>query len=210
MPVLLILIVGVVWLGFSVVAQTEVTVSARHKTWVKRDKPEGQALLFLRDDIVEDSATEKVEISSVFDDVGSPESSHDVMVGSWDSEKLKLEKAPNWKEYALAAANAKTGSAQTAYVDASNKFTSFKRQASNLWKSLGANLIRQITDLGDSVGDLLKNGKSRESAKKERQRSRIEAQLSENKDELQAAKQELRDLDEDSSKALEEGFRKPR
>ena len=202
MPVLLVLMVAVVWLGFSVVAQTEVTVEARHKAWAKRENPAGKPLLFLRDDVEKDSATQEVEISPLFDDVDSPESSHDVMVGSWDFEKLDLGNAPNWKEYALAAANAKTGSMQTKYVDASNKFTSFKRQSSNLWKSLGADLIRQLTDIGDAVKNLLKKGESQESAEKQKERSRIESDISAKKQELQQARQELRNLDSDASKAL--------
>ena len=202
MPILLALIVGIVWLGSSVIAQTEVTIEARYRTWSERDQPTGKALLFLKDDIASEKATGKVKVSPIFDDAEPPESSHDVMIGSWDHEKLPLNKAPNWKQYAIAAINAKTGSLQTSYVDASNKLTRFKNIAGNIWKSLGADLIRQLTNLGDSVSSLLKNGESAEQGEKAKEQAKINRQLEAKKQELQTAEQELKDLDDDASETL--------
>jgi hypothetical protein len=202
MPILLALIVGIVWLGSAVIAQTEVTVEARHKTWEKRSDPTGTALLFLKDDIAKEKAKKSVQVSPVFDDVESPESAHDVMTGAWDHSKLPLDKAPNWKQYVLAAANAKTGSIQTNYVDASNKFTNFKNQARNIWRSIGANLIRQLTSMGDSVKGLLKNGESAESAEKAKERNQIEQSIRDKKQELRDAEEDVRNTDKDTSDAL--------
>jgi len=198
MPILLAIIVGVVWLGSSVIAQTEVTVEARHKAWTKRSEPTGTALLFLKDDVVSDEATKSVEVSPIFDGESAPESSHDLMVTSWDHESLKMDKAPNWKEYALAGVNTKTGSGQVAYTDARNQFTQFQSQAGNIWNTIGASLIRQLTNLGASAESALGGGKN-EKADEARERAKIDQQLTARRTELRAAKTALRQLDKDAS-----------
>ena len=202
MPILLALIVGIVWLGASVIAQTEVTIEARHKTWLQRTETSSTALLFLQDDIASDSATQSVEISPLFDDAGDPQSSHHVMANAWDQKELPLDKAPNWKQYALAAANAKTGSVQVGYVDARNKLSQFKNQASEIWKRLGADLIRQLTGFGDVAKSILKGGQSEESAEKSKEESRLKRELANKQQELSQARKELNELGEDASEAL--------
>lgn len=201
MPVLLALIVGIIWLGTSVVAQCEVTVEARHKAWSKRTETTGTALLFLKDDVVSDDATHTVDVSPMFDGEGSPESEHDLMVTAWDHESLPLDKVPNWKQYALAAANAKTGSAQVAYTDASNKFTQFKSQAASIWSNLGANVIAELGRLGSSVESALNGGKN-DKADQSRERAKINQQIVAKQTELRVARRRIRTLDEDASDAL--------
>ncbi len=201
MPILIAIVVGLVWLGTSAVAQTEVTVEARHQTWSKRSEPAGTALLFLKDDVVNDTATTTVDVSPIFDDAAPPESSHDIMVGSWSHETLPLDSAPNWKQYAIAAANAKTGAAQVGYSDARNNLTQFRSQASSLWNSLGAGLIRQLTGLGDSVRSALDGGKN-SGANESRERTKINQKLAAKRAELSAARRALRELDDDASESL--------
>lgn len=202
MPILLAIIVGIVWLGTSVIAQTEVTIKARHDSWVKRDEPTGKALLFLKDDVVSEKAEKKVDVSPLFDDVESPESSHQVMVSAWDHEKLPLEKAPNWKQYALAAINAKSGSLQNRYVDGTNQFNQFKSEAGNIWQSLAVGLIRELTGLGGAADSALGGGESTGAAEKERERSKIQRKLELKKESLRKARAELRNLDDDASDTL--------
>ena len=193
MPILLALIIGIFWLGSSVIAQTEVTVEARHKTWSKRNNPTGTGLLFLKDDTVTDKATEKVNVSPLFDEADSPESSHIVMAGPWDFEKLPLDNAPNWKQYLTAAVNAKTGGLQNGYVDGSNKLTQFKSQAGNIWKTLGADMIRQLTGLGGAAESALDGGQSDGNGKESQDRDRINQELDSKKQELSKAREELDD-----------------
>ncbi|MEM9409534.1 MAG: TadE family protein [Planctomycetota bacterium] len=202
LPILFTLIIGVVWLGSSVIAQTEVTLEARHKTWSRRDQSKGTALLFLKDDIVSDGATQTVEVSPLFDDADSPESSHDVMVAAWDFEQLPLDRSPNWKQYAIAAANAKTGTIQNRYVDATNQLTEFKSKAGNIWKNLGATLIREISQFGESASSALEGGDRASEQNKSRLRSQFRRNLDTKKTELQGAKKARRNLDDDASAAL--------
>ena len=202
LPILLALMVGIVWLGNSVIAQTEVTIEARHKTWEKRSESSGKPLLFLKDDVVSEEATQEVDVSPLFDDADAPESSHDVMAAAWDYGQLPLDKAPNWKQYAIAAANAKTGSLQNGYVDASNKLAQFKHEASNIWSNIGAALIREITSLGDTAKTSLEGGDSASEQNKTELRNQIRRKLDSKKDELQRAKEAKRNLGEDASAAL--------
>ncbi len=202
LPILLALIVGVVWLGNSVIAQTDVTVEARHKTWSQRGQADTTALLFLKDDIVSEDATQEVKVSPLFDDTESPESSHDVMGAAWDYEQLALDKAPNWKQYALAAANAKTGSIQNGYVDAQNKLSQFKSESSNIWNTIGAALIRELTQFGDSAESSLEGGDSKSEQSKSQTRNRLRKELDAKRAKLQEAKQAEDDLDDGASDAL--------
>jgi ElaB/YqjD/DUF883 family membrane-anchored ribosome-binding protein len=202
LPILLVLIVGIVWLGNSVIAQTAVIIDARHQTWQQRGNPTGTALLFLKDDIVSEESMGEVNVSPLFDDMDAPESSHDVMAAVWDSEQLPLDQVPNWKQYLVAAANAKTAGLQNGYVDARNQLNGFKNSASNIWKTIATNLIRDLTNLGDSAKSLLGNAESSESSKQQQAKNRIKRELETKRAQLKAARQERRELDEDASQAL--------
>ncbi len=201
MPILLALIVAIVWLGSSVIAQTEVTIDARHKTWSRRDESTGTPLLFLKDDIVSDKSTQTVEVSPLFNDVDSPESSHVVMASSWDHEQLSLDNAPNWEQFALAAANAKTGSIQNGYTDARNQFSQFKNESSKIWQTLGASMIRQLTSLGNSVSSALEGGEAAGAGEKAKEESRLNRAIEAKKAELKRARKELKNLDDEASDA---------
>ena len=203
LPILLALVVGIIWLGNSVIAQTEVTIIARHKTWSKRDHSPGTALLFLKDDIVSDEQTQKVSVSPLFDDAETPESSHDVMAAAWDFESLPLDKAPNWKQYAIAAANAKTSGLQNGYVDARNRLTQFKSDARNIWTTVGAALIRQLTGFGDAAKAQLEGGESAGSDSQSQLKKRLERDLRTKQNQLKQAREAIKNLDDDASKAFQ-------
>ena len=202
LPILLVLIVGIVWLGNSVITQTEVVIDARHRSWQQRSSNQGTALLFLTDDIVSENSSEKVTVSPLFDGMAPPESSHDVMSDAWDFDQLPLDQAPNWKQYLLAAANAKTAGLQNGYVDARNQLSQFKNAAGNVWKSMAADMIRDLTRLGDSAKNLLSDAESTESRQQRQARKRIQQSLDAKREQLKSAKQDLRELDQDASDAL--------
>ncbi len=202
LPILLALIIGVVWLGNAVIAQTDVTIVARHKTWKQRSDSNGTALLFLKDDVVNDKATQTVKVSPLFDDADVPESSHDVMAAAWDHEQLLLDESPNWKLYAIAAANAKTGSLQNGYVDASNQLTQFKNESSSIWNNMGAVVIREITTIGETAKSSLERGDSAAEQSKTQLKNRIRRELQSKKNEFEQAKEAQKNLDNDASDAL--------
>ncbi len=121
MPIILVLMVGIVWLGYSVIGQSDVTVQARHNAWKERfDGSGGKPLFFLADDFKTKEATTEVKVSPLFDDLSPPQSSHDVAAGTWDHQAVDMNRAPSWEHYLTAAINAKTGGMQVAYSGADN------------------------------------------------------------------------------------------
>lgn len=134
LPTLLLLMVGMVWLGYSVIGQTEVIIEARNKAWVKRfDNTSGKPLIFPIDllvaknpaypkakDYVTAKASKQVKVSPVFDGLPGPESSHTILAGSWDHLAMKFDKRVNWNLHGIAVINATTGKVQGALASVSN------------------------------------------------------------------------------------------
>jgi uncharacterized membrane protein YgcG len=119
LPFLLLLIVAITWLGFTVIAQTEVMIEARNKAWEQRFKnaadnplsfpilPEHDLPLLPKYNADADYITEKVgktvNISPMFKGVASPNGSHTILAGSWDYEAMPFTTPPDFKLMAKAA-----------------------------------------------------------------------------------------------------------
>jgi hypothetical protein len=121
LPVLLLLVVGITWLGFSVIGQTEVLVESRNNAWEKRFEDASKRPLIFPlniptdfagetdytysedDDFVTEKATKEIKVSPVFDWLSDPESSHTILAGSWDHEAMKLDEPPDLKLITIAA-----------------------------------------------------------------------------------------------------------
>jgi hypothetical protein len=118
LPLLFVLMICILWLGFWLIGQSEVLVEARNETWKKRfDDASGDPLffpvlddpvplgLYNRDkDFAKETANKKIEISPAFDHLAGPQASHTVLAGSWDHRAMDLEKPPHFKLMATAAA----------------------------------------------------------------------------------------------------------
>jgi hypothetical protein len=167
MPFLLALAVAIVWLGRAVIGQSEVTVQARNEAWEKRyENSRGKALNFLVDDVVSGDATGEVKISPLVDDIAPPESSHDVMAGTWDHESLPLERPPHWQQYASAAVNAKTGTAQVAYTDARNQLNDLQSQAEALLAQAVQEMLANLVDPANLLESAQSNAENAATARK--------------------------------------------
>lgn len=112
LPILLLLMVGITWLGFSVIGQSEVLIEARNTTWKKRfenasDKPLYFPILPLYDqasDFVSQKASKTVNVSPIFKVIPGPEASHTILAGSWDHQAMELKEPPDLELMATAAA----------------------------------------------------------------------------------------------------------
>jgi hypothetical protein len=134
MPMLLTLMVALVWLGYSVIGQTEVIIEARNKAWAKRfDNASGKPLIFPVDllvaknpfypkskDYITEKASKKVNVSAMFSRLPGPESSHTILAGSWDHQAMRFDKRVNWDLHGIAVVNATTGKVQGALASISN------------------------------------------------------------------------------------------
>jgi hypothetical protein len=102
LPILLALLVTIVWLGASLIGQTEVTVQARHKTWKERfnaGQGEGHPLIFKADTLIKNDAETTVDISPLFAGMEPPKANHAVFGGSWDYRQIEMNRPPNWNLY---------------------------------------------------------------------------------------------------------------
>ncbi len=127
LPTLLLLMVGITWLGFSVIGQSEVLIEAREKTWQERfdDKaktplvfPSGlkalkNPLYPAESDYVSETATKTIHVSPIFDKAAPPTASNTVLAGSWDHRAMPFTSFPDWKLMAVAGSSGTGGELQS-------------------------------------------------------------------------------------------------
>ena len=104
LPFILLFMVGITWLAYSVIGQSEVLVQARNDSWRERFKnlsdrplvfPFGidavKNPLYPEDkDYVSKTVSKKVNISRIFDSAPGPKASVTVLAGSWDHPRSTL------------------------------------------------------------------------------------------------------------------------
>ena len=192
LPLLLAFMVAIIWLGASMIAQSQVIVAARQQAWDRRNETPGRGLLFMKDDFVSESSTETIDVGPMFENFESPGSSHDVMVGSWNHKTLPLDRVPNWKQYVIAGVNAKTGGLQRS----ANKFIEWKSLAANAWKTLATDAMKQLKGLGDSIDSAIDRGEQDYEADSSK-RNELVQQIREKRSEVSSAEERLKELKED-------------
>ena len=123
LPVLLALFVTIVWLGASLVGQTQVTVAARHNAWQERTQVaqgSGNPLVFQADTPIQRDAETTVDISPIFAGMAPPKANHAILAGSWDHRQIDLNRPPNWRLYAKVGGSSASLSVQGVLGDLSN------------------------------------------------------------------------------------------
>jgi hypothetical protein len=116
LPFLLLLMVGITWLGYSVIGQSQVLIKAREKTWQQRFDDKAKAPMIFPtglksldnplypgdNDYVTETATQAVHVSPVFDKAPPPKASNTVLAGSWDHRAMPFTSLPDMKLMATA------------------------------------------------------------------------------------------------------------
>lgn len=160
LPVLLLLMVGITWLGFSVIGQTEVLVKARNKTWQRRfenasDKPLYfpilKGLYDEKADYVSEKSNQTVDVSPMFSRLPGPEAGHTILAGSWDHRAMKFDKPPDLKLMAIAAAVGTFGNVLDAGAALSDPLGLAKEIGE--FASAGKNAKNEADNAGKSVGE---------------------------------------------------------
>jgi hypothetical protein len=173
LPILLLLMVCLTWLGFSMLNQAEVNVAARHQAWQHRyENSNVDPFVFTthpgyqqNEDFAKGESEKPVNVSRLFDSVSSPKATSSVLAGSWDYRDLQLDEIPNWRLYGKAIVNAKTGDLQKL----SGGMDNFRQLVS----SIGANLLKnQLNQLGGLSGAASKASASQQSSSTQQQQSR--------------------------------------
>ena len=180
LPILLVIMVGITWLGFSVIGQTEALVEARNKAWKRRfeDKaknplvfPAGLVVtknpFYSTDaDYVSETVTKPVDVSPVFSGMPAPEARHTILAGSWDHQAIDLNSRPNFELYVRVAANAVTKDIQTQLGNLSSLINSVEQ----LGAAAIAQAITQATNLESEGSKSESAGQAGDSATKEKEK----------------------------------------
>jgi hypothetical protein len=208
LPVLLLLMVGLTWLGFSVISRSEALVEARDKAWQKRfDNPKQKPLIFPTGigavknpryspavDYVTESVTKPVNVSPIFNAVPAPKGSHTVLAGSWDHRALDMNSPPNFKLYADAGLNAATGSLQTAL----STLNGLAGQLASLGGQTLAQQLASVPGLGSSPGSRPDSAASQDQQNSNQQkqvdRAAVDQQLAQKRAELEQVKKQINDI----------------
>lgn len=112
LPLLFVLMLCVMYVGFWGIGQAEVLVEARNKTWQRRfenaaDKPLVFPILkglYNQDaDYVTEKASRRITLSPVFARFPQPEAAHTILAGSWDHVAMEFKEPPHLKLMAVAA-----------------------------------------------------------------------------------------------------------
>ena len=120
MPTLFLLMVGIVWLGYSNIYQAEVAIKAKHDAWQLRyENPDANPLIFPTLPLYNQAenhrvadATQQVGISPVFNDTVQPHSEYSTLSGAWDHRSMPMDRLPDWELYGKSLINSKTGNLQ--------------------------------------------------------------------------------------------------
>jgi hypothetical protein len=160
LPVLLLLMVAITWLGFSVIGQAEVLVQARNNAWKRRFEDVAQKPLMFPSglgdiknpfypgdkDYVTETASKKVSVSNIFNRIPGPEASAMVLAGSWDHAAMPFNKTLDWDLMGIAALSATGGKAQTWLTQLNN----IEEQMKDLGSQILAGIGQQQSDIENS------------------------------------------------------------
>jgi hypothetical protein len=191
LPILLLLIVGIVWLGFIIVGQSQVIVQARTNAWSHRFENRSDAPLEFPTsigsganplyDAEKDHATERVtkevHVSRVYDHFATPKSSHTVLAGSWDHRALPFDGFPEFELMVKTMGRGGIGNVQQILNDIfnlssklKNSFDSIESTIENQAKGLASSLIPSGgpplptgPELGGNLGQREQAGKQNQS-----------------------------------------------
>jgi hypothetical protein len=208
LPVLLLLMVGITWLGFSVISRSEALIEARDKAWQKRfDNPNQKPLIFptgvgavknprysQAGDYVTETVTKPVNVSPIFKAAPAPKGTHTILAGSWDHRALDMNSPPNFKLYADAGLNAATGSLQTAL----SSLNGLVNNLSSFGNDTLAKQLASVPGLGSSSATkdtAFAKSNNEKDGNKEKERSDFKAQIAAKKAELDQVKKQISDVE---------------
>ena len=203
MPVLLLLMVALTWLGYSVIGQTEVIIEARNKAWQKRftnasDKPlvfpTAKGLYSREKDYVTEMASKQVKVSPVFDGLPGPSSTHTILAGSWDYSAMPLTDPPNKKLILTAVASGTLGKVQIGLGD----FENFLGKMGDIADTAKDNAIAEGDGMTGPNASKEEGAKSATEEKQEQERKekwelaeKLNGQISQTSTEINDLRQEL-------------------
>ncbi len=155
LPVILVLLVAMVWLGYAVIGQAEVIAEARRSVWSQRFEPWTQTpFAFSQSQEAIGESTTTINVSPKLDGFGDPESIQTMQQANWDHRSVDFQPLPNWQLYVDIAIAAKREGLPSTEEDPRSAF----EQPRSIGATTLADALRQITD------ELLNPSRSMESS----------------------------------------------
>ena len=200
MPTLLLMMVGIVWLGYSNIYQAEVTIKAKNDAWRMRyENPDANPLIFPTLPMYKHAenhrvakSSQRVNVSPVFSGAVQPHSEYSTLSGAWDYRSMPMDSLPDWKLFGKSLLNSKTGNLQEAF----GKLQNFQDVA----KSLASDLIKQalgsafVFQMSEDIKRIQKAKSQAVNVKKQQAISAVRSRLEGVDAELRPIHQRLADL----------------
>jgi hypothetical protein len=205
MPVLLLLMVGLTWLGYSVIGQSEVIVEARNKAWQKKftnaaDNPlifPSAKGVYSRDkDYVTGTASKQVNVSNVFKGIPGPSSTHTILAGSWDHTAMPLSDPPNKKLIISTAISGRLGKLQISL----GNFENLLGNVQNMAGSTIGDAMTEGSGFSGATGSEGEGAKDQTEKEQQAEKLRLQAQYADLTKQINETSSEINGLRADYAK----------
>lgn len=146
LPVLLIMLVGLVWFGYSIVGQAEVSVQARQAAWQQRFEPwEQEPFDFNATQQTTQSASTTINVSPLLASESGPNATESLSSGPWDHRSIDYRPLVNWQLFVDMSMAAKTTDLKSGYDDARGAFQALESIGSGALNNALAQFANELT-----------------------------------------------------------------
>jgi hypothetical protein len=201
LPILLVMTVCLVWLGYSLIGQARVNVQARHLAWQQRFQDSSDSVFdFTVGQQATEAASESISVTPLLSSESGPESSQTIERGSWDHRTIELTSVPNWQAHIdLSTAAAKAG-IQSMVDDLRAQFEPLEDLGSDALQEALAEYTRDLLNPSDRFRLDSRNSEQRTELDSELEKSRLEGEINELEDAIDKVRNDLDELkDSDES-----------
>ncbi|GAB5406751.1 MAG: hypothetical protein Aurels2KO_49820 [Aureliella sp.] len=202
LPLLLALIVALVWLGYSLVGQTQVTIAARHSAWAERfGKWDGRPFDFNDTSLHESEKSQSVNVTPLLASESGPQSRHAVAKGNWDYRNVEFRAAPNLELMTQVMFAAKTTGVISDYEDLRDALDELQSIGDKALGETLAEIARELTTPSEQIerdGDAAEN---RAELDRDLDKAKAEGDLRDLRQERDRLEQQLKDAEADSDEA---------
>lgn len=197
LPVVLAVFVGMIWLGFSVIAQSRVAVAARHEAWTQRFEPwSNDPFDFSSDDTATGESQEDVRVTQLLDDPAGAKASQRVEKGPWAHQSVKFDSAPNWSLHADMMIAAKTAGLKADYQDFRERIQQLEQMGSEAIAAALREALAELINPSNFFENASGHAERGLELDEELERKRLEGKVADLKQSLTAAEQALKEAKE--------------
>jgi hypothetical protein len=200
LPILLVMLVCLVWLGYSVIGQARVNVQARHLAWQQRFQPATNSLFdFSEGEHETQTATEPISVTPLLSSESGPESEQTIERGTWDHRAVKLRSAPNWQVHTDVSVAAAKAGIQGLVGDLTGPIQGLEQLGSNVLQQSLEEFAAELLNPGNLFSSDSRNSQQRTELDSELEKSKLQTEIRDLENEIEKVKQ-----DRDAAKSDDE------